>query len=155
MTIFYYAVCVVGNRWSPTGQMSPEPLRVEGREPLGKEPEWCCAPFKRVVEEGQLLVKGHYGDRLVPDIRLGSQDREDPAVRFCPFCAAHVLWEHNLDLRVVESTYTPEPRMVNHYEVAELDCSCYFDCRNDSHTGHWHQHEEQPCAVHPDAVMVG
>jgi hypothetical protein len=35
------------------------------------------------------------------------------------------------------------------------DCECYYDCRADSHTGRWHQHEDDPCPVHPDVEVVG
>jgi len=35
------------------------------------------------------------------------------------------------------------------------DCTCYYSCGNDSHSGNWHQHEDDPCPVHPDAPMVG
>jgi hypothetical protein len=37
----------------------------------------------------------------------------------------------------------------------ENDCTCYLDCREDSHSGRWHQHEGEPCPVHPDAPVVG
>ena len=36
-----------------------------------------------------------------------------------------------------------------------LDCTCYLECRADSHSGRWHQHESEPCSVHPNAPMVG
>jgi len=39
--------------------------------------------------------------------------------------------------------------------AAVADCTCYFDCRADSNSGAWHQHEDEPCPVHPDAPMVG
>jgi len=35
------------------------------------------------------------------------------------------------------------------------DCTCYKDCGKDSVSGDWHQHEDDPCPVHPDAPMVG
>ena len=35
------------------------------------------------------------------------------------------------------------------------DCTCYHTCGEDSHSGHWHQHEDDPCPVHLDAPMVG
>jgi hypothetical protein len=35
------------------------------------------------------------------------------------------------------------------------DCTCYLECRADSHSGRWHQHEDDPCPAHPDAPMVG
>ena len=41
------------------------------------------------------------------------------------------------------------------WDIEQDICACYFECRKDSHSGRWHQHEEEPCPVHPDAVMVG
>lgn len=35
------------------------------------------------------------------------------------------------------------------------DCTCYLDCNSDSYSGSWHQHESDPCPLHPDARMVG
>jgi hypothetical protein len=35
------------------------------------------------------------------------------------------------------------------------DCSCFMDCGSDSHSGTWHQHEGDPCPVHPNAPTVG
>ena len=40
-------------------------------------------------------------------------------------------------------------------QVDWTDCTCHHDCEKDSHTGEWHQHEDEPCPVHPDAPMVG
>lgn len=37
----------------------------------------------------------------------------------------------------------------------DAECTCYHDCGKDSHSGDWHQHESEPCPVHPDATMVG
>ncbi len=34
-------------------------------------------------------------------------------------------------------------------------CQCYLECRDDSMSGRWHTHEEQPCATHPEAPMLG
>jgi hypothetical protein len=35
------------------------------------------------------------------------------------------------------------------------DCTCYLTCDDDSHSGKWHQHEDEPCPAHPDAPVVG
>lgn len=34
-------------------------------------------------------------------------------------------------------------------------CTCHFECGQDSASGHWHQHEDEPCPVHPDAEVIG
>ena len=35
------------------------------------------------------------------------------------------------------------------------DCTCYYGCGDDSLSETWHQHEDDPCPVHPNAPMVG
>lgn len=35
------------------------------------------------------------------------------------------------------------------------DCTCHHDCGQDSHSGDWHQHEDELCPVHPEAPVVG
>jgi hypothetical protein len=40
------------------------------------------------------------------------------------------------------------------------DCACVQYCDQDpatscSHSGEWHQHEQEPCPVHPSALMTG
>jgi len=65
-------------------------------------------------------------------------------------CSTHI---EDLDGRVftvtvgVEWKEKPKP--------LDSDCTCYHDCRKDSHSGSWHQHEDEPCPVHPDAQVVG
>jgi hypothetical protein len=39
--------------------------------------------------------------------------------------------------------------------VNAADCTCYHNCEQDSHSGAWHQHEDEPCPVHLDAETVG
>lgn len=31
------------------------------------------------------------------------------------------------------------------------ECTCYMDCREDSHSGHLHQHEDEPCPIHDES----
>lgn len=39
--------------------------------------------------------------------------------------------------------------------VEIADCTCHKDCGRDSHSGEWHQHEDDPCPVHPNTPTVG
>lgn len=39
-------------------------------------------------------------------------------------------------------------------EESNADCTCYLGCEDDSLSGQWHQHEDDPCPAHPDAPMV-
>lgn len=38
---------------------------------------------------------------------------------------------------------------------SETDCTCYRGCGEDSRSGTWHQHKDDPCPAHPAAPMVG
>jgi hypothetical protein len=31
------------------------------------------------------------------------------------------------------------------------ECTCYTDCRKDSHSGHLHQHEGEECPIHDES----
>jgi len=37
--------------------------------------------------------------------------------------------------------------------IAASDCTCHKDCREDSASGTWHQHEGEPCPVHPETPV--
>lgn len=39
-------------------------------------------------------------------------------------------------------------------EASFVECTCYRDCADDSMSGTWHQHGDDPCPVHPDAPVV-
>lgn len=34
--------------------------------------------------------------------------------------------------------------------LTTADCACYCDCGDDSYSGGWHQHSDEPCSVHPE-----
>lgn len=51
------------------------------------------------------------------------------------------------------SSYVPDLKLSEGY--TQNDCTCYHTCGDDSHSGHWHQHEDEPCPIHVDAPMVG
>ena len=36
-----------------------------------------------------------------------------------------------------------------------VECRCYLDCGDDSHSGRWHQHEGEECKLHPGLEVVG
>lgn len=61
----------------------------------------------------------------------------------------------------VESLYDRASMRVGHLHnpapsaFGGWDCTCYHTCGEDSHSGHWHQHEDEPCPCHPDAPVVG
>lgn len=110
MPTFYYATQANGNNWSLPGKTHPEPVRVEGAAPLGKEPVFCCETLALAVKARTVMGRdGHDG---LPPTLLGAY----MTILHCPACGEEVRWEHDLTLRVVETT-----RVIteNHYEVAE------------------------------------
>jgi hypothetical protein len=42
-------------------------------------------------------------------------------------------------------------------QLMSADCTCYHTCGDDSKSGAWHQHEDEPCPVHDESIapMVG
>ena len=63
---------------------------------------------------------------------------------------------HHIDRRTGQLTGLFEPRYARPaFQTDDSSlCTCHFECRQDSHSGRWHQHEDEPCSVHPDAPMV-
>ena len=122
---FYYATCVDGNRWTPTGWMMAEPLRVWGADPVGEEPDWCCEQLKAAVAANAGIETVDHFEEAPPDLRLnlpdnryGQQQYESQPVRFCPFCGAMIVFTKHLDVKAVETPVKSEPQMENHYEEA-------------------------------------
>jgi hypothetical protein len=54
-----------------------------------------------------------------------------------------------------DEDFAEEQDAIRAKEALVGDCTCYHTCDSDSHSGHWHQHEGEPCPIHPDAPMVG
>ncbi len=50
---------------------------------------------------------------------------------------------------------TPAGRPLTEAERDASNCTCHHTCEQDSHSGDWHQHEDDPCPVHPSAPIVG
>ncbi|MFH1487208.1 MAG: hypothetical protein ABIH46_14140 [Chloroflexota bacterium] len=120
--VFYYAKVVEGNNWSKTGNLIPEPLRVECKEPIGKKPDWCCDWMKLQFDRAwsPLFTITYQGDTSdgVPCVQLrGCLGDQTSSVNFCPFCGANIVWKHNLDVKVEETTVHPQPRVANCFVV--------------------------------------
>lgn len=116
MSTFYYAVCVKGNSWTPTGYKEIEPLRVEGEEPMGLDPVWCCDQLRNAFDwQNSWMMQSH---PWVQDIRVMLRLAQGEApIRFCPFCGEEIILTHHLDVEVIEM---PAVRVttINKYGIA-------------------------------------
>ena len=115
-TIYYATVVVAGGHWTSVGSISLEPVRVEEREPLGKEPEFCCDEFAEALNKHMLLFSVKE-----PKVELtrnsggwisGSDNTQ--GIHFCPFCGAKIVCVSHLKLREISEPIT---RHVYHLEI--------------------------------------
>ena len=118
MAIFYYAICIEGNNWTATGNEILEPIHVEGQEPFGRDPEFCCDELR---EQLKWERRDWFAPRREWEPGMGlvwvDQQYKERRIRFCPFCGERVAFVHHLDLKVIETKRTIE-RTASHYEIA-------------------------------------
>lgn len=105
----YYGTVVNedGEHWVRVGAHLQEPVKVEGREPLGKPPEFCCKEFEESWH--RYLYFYSASNRGQIEIKLRSNGpglKEDLKVCFCPFCGARIILQENLKLRAMKTTHT-------------------------------------------------
>lgn len=111
----YYGVVVeeaIAQKWSSIGSYNMEPIKVETREPLGKEPEFCCEQFKAEFEANNI----HFYYRFGEEVGFMLIFARDKTIRFCPFCGAEIVFEEHLKLKVVATILKYSSY---HYEVVE------------------------------------
>ena len=110
----YYATVVEESesKWASKGSVSIEPVKVVGREPLGKDPEFCCMDLEDEVNKYNITYYFRLGEET--GFQMGGSPGK--AVHFCPFCGARIIFKEHLKLRVVETTHTAYSY---HYEVVE------------------------------------
>jgi len=109
-TIYYGKVVDSKSDWATIGSVGVEPIRVEAREPLGKDPEFCCAALAGEINTGHLNYYYRKGEEVGLHISFGE------TVNYCPYCGARILFVEHLKLKVVE---TPATHYTNHYEVVK------------------------------------
>jgi hypothetical protein len=95
--IFYYATVVSTDKdkWAEIGDHPIEPIRMEGEMPLGKNPDFCCAEMETTIKD-RLIYYPAGGKE--PHLQFASIGEKQ--IRFCPFCAAEVIFRENLKVRV-------------------------------------------------------
>jgi len=114
----YYGIIVneSGDDWAKLGYYMEEPVKVEGRDPIGKSPEFCCEYFAGIYTQGYFSFYSH----PIPTIKLSWRNHYmggdgPPAINFCPFCAAKIIMLEDLKLNVVK---TPCTVASYHVEIA-------------------------------------
>jgi len=105
--IYYGTLINDGDGWARLGSHLEEPVKVEGRDPLGKEPEFCCKQFEELWQRYILYFysnsgKGQVGIRMRDNLSLSQQEN----IRFCPFCGAHIILLEDLKLRAIKTWHS-------------------------------------------------
>ena len=103
--VYYATVAAIGNKMN-------EPIRVEGQEPLGKLPEFCCKDLEDAVE-ASIFAAG--GDSMYVYKWVNNCGRPWRDIKFCPFCGAEIVYESDLTVRVVKAIRTHSHES-HHYE---------------------------------------
>ena len=111
----YYATVVdsAGFKWAQQGDHMMEPVRVEGREPLGKQPKFCCEELRDANNESRSCY--FHSDENGMNLRLYSLSTYSINIHFCPFCGSLIIFKENLKLKVLETTHSVR---TYHYEEA-------------------------------------
>ena len=94
--IYYATVIEAEETWAIKGEKCVEPVRVEGRQPLGKEPEFCCEDLKAATKSWNLSI----GDEHISIAGYFPKFNFD----FCPFCGAKIVYISDLKLKTIKYT---------------------------------------------------
>ena len=94
--IYYATVVRSEGSWARVGEKVPEPVRVEGRSPLGKVPEFCCEAMRLACDSPTLYIEGEHITIREFDSHAVSN------INFCPFCGAKIVFIPNLRLQAVK-----------------------------------------------------
>lgn len=107
----YYATVVNSDAfdWSKPVKHHMEPVKVEGRDPLGKQPEFCCEDLRDAMGNFTLSFSFFKSEM---SLNFGNNPLARNGVHFCPFCGAKILFKEHLKLKVIE---TPITRHTYHY----------------------------------------
>jgi len=108
--IYYGVVVGPDTTWARKGSVSIEPIKVEGRVPIGKDPEFCCTELENEVKQFRISFYFRLGEET------GFQLDRSPGktINFCPYCGDKIIFKEHLKLKVIE---TPITRHSYHYEV--------------------------------------
>ncbi len=113
--IIYVATVVNAgdNRWASLNSKAMEPVKVEEREPIGKDPEFCCPDLNK--EMNDFRISFYFRQDEECGLRI-SDFHPGKSINFCPFCGAKIVFKEHLKLKVIE---TPITRHLYHYEVVK------------------------------------
>ena len=114
----YYGVIVDsgGFSWASQGSRSVEPVRVETKEPLGREPEFCCKDFEEAFHDDCIHINRVSSEfTLVISPNFQYMPLKEKPIKYCPFCSAKIILIEDLHLKVIR---TPIERHEYHLEIA-------------------------------------
>ena len=109
-TLYFATVVEASGEWSTRDKKEIEPVKVEGRAPLGKQPEYCCEDIKDGIERRLVSIAGD-GIRLIH-----WSGNSDKYIHFCPFCGAKIVLKPHLKLKEIKEPITWHQY---HYELTE------------------------------------
>jgi hypothetical protein len=98
---YYYKVVQNDNDWPRKTITGLEPVKVEGREPLGKPPDYCCDTMKFATERNHPLMTYDH-PWLTPGIQIrpeGWWNDDRAPIQYCPWCGANIVMEEHLHLK--------------------------------------------------------
>lgn len=111
---FHYSIIMESHDEYPkVGSKLVEPVSVEDREPLGKEPDFCCENMKKALDDYSLYVRGFQG--TIALLFRDNPNLPSVGICYCPFCGANIVFSENLKLRVCKTTRTIDNRYYEKY----------------------------------------
>ena len=105
--IIYYGTVVDsgGFRWARQDSHFIEPIKVEGRDPMGKETEFCCDELRDEMNNYNLFSYDFHCKKQM-SLQMASSNHLSRAIRFCPFCSARIIFREDMKLKVLETTHS-------------------------------------------------
>lgn len=103
---FYYATITESDLdgWPTVGDRQIEPLHNAEGEPIGKTPDYCCEALKEAFSKTSALYASVGGQESKVIFSQIYYSYGAPALHFCPFCGAELIFKEDLKVRAVKST---------------------------------------------------
>jgi hypothetical protein len=108
---FYYAVVGASDMHYPAvNDQVLEPIRREGHNALGKEPEFCCETIKKIFQMHPYYTNGHGFWMVTNDSPYQVE------IKYCSFCGAQIIFVRDLTVKATKFIET-KPREYYVYQV--------------------------------------
>ena len=100
--IIYYGVIKEGTERTPESTCVVEPVRVEGQEQIGREPDFCCKTMQESYEGYDFQVTCWRMKEPIMNLcsRFGSSSFKQ--IFYCPYCGKEIKFKSNTKLRAIE-----------------------------------------------------